>query len=113
MRVRQRGSTPRQVNRLRALRGTGYEPFEAQRSEFRVHSCFLPIPVEKGAPRRAPFWGRSAFMEPARMRVRAELSDGAELMRALSYANTYNFETWFQSRLLHVYFNITSKDRSV
>jgi len=52
-------------------------------------------------------------MEPARMRVRAELSDGAELMRALSYANTYNFETWFQSRLLHVYFNITSKDRSV
>ena len=31
----------------------------------------------------------------------------------ISYANTYNLSTWFQSTLLHVCFNITNKDRSL
>ena len=31
----------------------------------------------------------------------------------MSYANIYNLETWFQSKLLHVYFDITNKDRYV
>jgi len=31
----------------------------------------------------------------------------------ISSANTYNLESWFQLKLLHVYFNNTNKDRSV
>ena len=31
----------------------------------------------------------------------------------ISYANTYNVYTWFQSKLLHVYFNITNEKCSV
>ena len=28
----------------------------------------------------------------------------------ISSANTYNLQTWLQSKLLHLYFNITNKD---
>ena len=31
----------------------------------------------------------------------------------ISCANTYSLSTWFESKLLHVYFNITNKDRSL
>ena len=31
----------------------------------------------------------------------------------ISSANTHDLSTWFQSKVLHVCFNITSKDRSV
>ena len=63
---------------------------------------------------------RDGRVEEKRSRVLAEHEEKAEgrektggTCRRNFICNTRNLLTWFQSKLLHVYLNITDQDRSV
>ena len=51
--------------------------------------------------------------QDAHQRFQSSRSEPDTLQTSILYANTYDLFTWFQSKLLHVYLNITNKDRSV
>ena len=81
----------------------------------------IPLPSELGTntPVQAIFWPwlelvlRETAVNPDKFFPSRSAADGGGFSRSISYANTYNLYTWFQSKLLHIYFNITIKDRSV
>jgi len=49
----------------------------------------------------------------SRLPPRREDAPDAKIVRTFSSRNTYNLKTWFQSKLLHVYFNVTTEYRYV
>ena len=56
-----------------------------------------------------PYNSISLTLKPEPQTHKAPFHEGS----AISAANTYNLQAWFQSKLQHVYLNITKKDRCV
>ena len=82
--------------------GSAFTAGSMIRVQFGVSGAELRVRVQDVRARVQGYFG-----------MRSTRAWGARFSMTISCGNTYNLKTWFQSKLLHVCFDITNKYRSV